>query len=512
MSKTSPMHRLRGLLLCSCVLALAAGCASSKAARGVEVEGPGVDDKPTAGGKPAAGGAPVAGGKQQDAPQVSNRAKLLFEDAVKAMEASKKGGKADYAALERKFQAAADADERLAEASYNLGVLAEKQGKKDEAIAHYKTALRKKPSLTQAAENLAVIAQNGGDVAGAVQIYTQILEHYPDDSGSRARLAEIYRQTGDHDRAMEYARGALVRDPKNITANKVMMNVFLERKQLAMARLVALRAMKLDEGDPELYFTVGQILEKENEPAKARIQYQKAVEARPDFQPAHATLARMALKAEDYPGAEEHLRRLLQTNSKSAELHLNLGVAYKGMGQFDKAMQEYDTAEKLNPELAGVYLNRGIILHRHKGAPERGLELYRKYIALRGGDVSLDNDAPVFGLIKEAEATVQQKDDEKRAVEEAERMEKAQKAQEAEMKAAEAKEKKGAASPEGAAEEGAAAGEKGEKPGKKAAPPPAAAEKAPEKSAPPTPAAPVPKPAAKPKPSDEPGEEPGDAL
>src|SRR5262245_54251742 len=136
------------------VASLLASCAGSgKATRGVEVEGPEVEaSREPESGKAGAKAGTASAPKQAEVPQVSNRAKLLFEDAVKAMEAQKKGKAPDYAALERKFQAAAEADDRLAEADYNLGVLAEKQGRKDEAISHYRTALRKKPSLTQAAE------------------------------------------------------------------------------------------------------------------------------------------------------------------------------------------------------------------------------------------------------------------------------------------------------------------------------------------------------------------------
>ena len=55
-------------------------------------------------------------------------AELSFEDALKAYDAQKKANAWDYVALERKFKAAVDEDPNLAEADYNLGVLAERQG------------------------------------------------------------------------------------------------------------------------------------------------------------------------------------------------------------------------------------------------------------------------------------------------------------------------------------------------------------------------------------------------
>jgi len=140
-------------------------------------------------------------------------------------------------------------------------------------------------------------------------------------------------------------------------------------------------------------------------------------------------LARLSMELEDYPSAEEHLRRILQANGKNAEAHLDLGVAYKSMGEFDKAMQEYDEAEKLNAALPAIYLNRAVVLHRYKDAPERAIELYKKYLAL-APEVAADPENKVSALLKEAEQIVQAKAEAAKAEEEAKKMAEQQKANE----------------------------------------------------------------------------------
>src|SRR5688500_13231960 len=126
----TPMRTVILAALCSVL----AACASSKAARGVDVEGPEIAEE-TKPSKPGEAGAPKkdSGPPQPNVPQISNRAKLLFEDGLKAMKAQRKSGKLDYEALERKFEQALDADGNLAEAAFNLGVLAERRGRKDDA-------------------------------------------------------------------------------------------------------------------------------------------------------------------------------------------------------------------------------------------------------------------------------------------------------------------------------------------------------------------------------------------
>jgi tetratricopeptide (TPR) repeat protein len=150
-------------------------------------------------------------------------------------------------------------------------------------------------------------------------------------------------------------------------------------------------------------------------------------------------MAQLSLDSEDYPAAEEHLRRILQADSKNAAAHLNLGLAYKCQGQLDKAMQEYDEAEKLDPKMAAVFFNRGVLLHRNKGAPERAIDLYRKYISLSGGEVALNAEHPIFGLLREAESIVQAQREAAAAEEQAKKLEELQKAQQELMKAEEGK-------------------------------------------------------------------------
>lgn len=405
------------------------GCAGTTtgAARGVEVRGPeprGSSATVKPGGGPGTGAAASA---PDTGPKISSKAMLSFEDGVKAYEAQRNGAKQDYPALERKFRAAVEADRNLAEAEYNLGVLAERQGRTKDAVAHYRAALDRKPTLRQAAENLAVLSQNEGDEEAAVAVYRRIAESYPEDGSARARLAEIARRRGDSTEAMELAKEALYRDPKSLQAYKTMMLVHLEAKQLSMVRLVALRAQKIDANDPEIFHALGLAALVESDKPRARTLFKRAVEARRDFLPAHVELAKMAMALEDFGGAETHLRAVLQASGASAEALLNLGVAYKGRGQLDKAMAAYDEASKVNPKLPAIALNRGIVVAL-KGDPEKAITYFRQYVDLGG-------ESPVVSeLLREQELVIENREQQKRALEEAERMEAEVKRQEAAAK------------------------------------------------------------------------------
>jgi len=397
--------------LVAAALAVAGGCVGPKAASNVDLSGPKVSEQPV---KTAAA----------EEVKLSPRAQRSFEDAVAKVNDPK--GRPDSKTLELAFRRVVEEDGRFAEGWYNLGVACERQGKVDEAVAHYQRALSEKPTLRQAAENLAVITQNRGDVRGAVRIYHSILEVYADDAGARARLAEIYRQNGELDRALDLSREALMRDARTPSAYKVMMRVHSERRQYPAARLLAL---KLDESDPERHHVLGLARLEEGDPAAARALFKRAVEVAPGYLPSHVALARLALQEEQYPTAEAHLRRVLQADGKNAEVLVNLGLCLRGQGKPDEALAAYDEAEKVNPKLAALPFLRGVVLVDARGELEKGLALYRKFVERSGTELPADH--PVYGRIQAVETAIVQAAEARRAEEEALR-------QAAEMEAADA--------------------------------------------------------------------------
>ncbi len=348
---------------------------------------------------------------------ISPTALRKFEEAVKFHEDGKKLKVVDLDALARRFQAVIEADDRLAEAHFNLGVIAEWQDRHAEAAEHYRRAIRQKPSLAVAYENLGVLMENEGNRDAAEEQYKGILRAYPDDAGARARLAELYREGGDPNRALELAREALLRDPKNLTAHKVLMRVYLDREELPLAKLVALRAVKLDEKDPELHYTMGRILEKEERAEAAIVQYRRALSVRGDHLPSRQRLAELFLAQRNWPAAEEALRELLRKSPNDAALHYDLGLSLRAQGKLDEALASYAKARELAPDDPNPAFATAVILHKYKDAPDQALAGYRSFVS--GHPLNLPADHPVFAYMRECEALIQARAEVKAAEERA---------------------------------------------------------------------------------------------
>ncbi len=400
----------------------------------------------------------AAGAKKQaptQEPAISPRAQRLFEEAVQAEQEQRKlKVPTDYAYLERKWRAVLDESE-VAEARYNVGVALEAQGRLGDARAAYESAREVKPSLRQASANLAVLLERQGEGRAAAEIYAQVARDFPEDSVSRERLAALYRANGQLDEAWRLAREALVREPRSPGAYKVLVRVALQRNDLDLAKLIALRAQKLDPADPELPFFAGQVLAKQGDDPQAAVQFQKALALQGGFLPARHALLDAALKKRAWGTVAEQAEAILKQEPGNAVLHLALGVAQRHLGKTDEALASYAQAEKLGDgKLPETHLARGVLFARVKSECEPALEELRAY-QRAAGPVASDG-GQVAKLQRECEQMLEEN---RRAAEAAKQMQAeaekqaAEKKAEAEKKAAEPAAKDAQAPPvqEGAA-------------------------------------------------------------
>lgn len=104
--------------------------------------------------------------------------------------------------------------------------------------------------------------------------------------------------------------------------------------------------------------------------------------------------------------AGEQFRKIVQYDPSSISARINLGIAFKGLGQFDKAMAEYDAAIKADPQAALAYFAMGVLLEKHKDAPDKALEYYKKFVATSRDVVPADH--PVFENIRQCEQFLRQ--------------------------------------------------------------------------------------------------------
>ena len=99
---------------------------------------------------------------------------------------------------------------------------------------------------------------------------------------------------------------------------------------------------------------------------------------------------RKALDAKDYKAAVGHLTKAVQEEPKNADAHSMLGYSYRKAGTFDKSMDHYQTALKLDAN--------------HRSAHEYLGELYLDLNQLNNAEkqlAALKKACPFFGSCEE---------------------------------------------------------------------------------------------------------------
>ena len=93
-----------------------------------------------------------------------------------------------------------------------------------------------------------------------------------------------------------------------------------------------------------------------------------------------------AIDAKDYRGAVEHLTKAVQEEPKNADAHSMLGYSYRKLGTFDKSMEHYQTALKLdsNHRSAHEYLGELYLEMNQPDNAEKQLAALKKACPMFG--------------------------------------------------------------------------------------------------------------------------------
>jgi Flp pilus assembly protein TadD len=90
----------------------------------------------------------------------------------------------------------------------------------------------------------------------------------------------------------------------------------------------------------------------------------------------------------DYDKAIEEFNQALRLNPNYAEAYSNRGAAWGATGDYDKAIEDFSEAIRLNPDYANAYYNRGITWGT-KGDYDKAIEDYSQALRLNPGDAGV---------------------------------------------------------------------------------------------------------------------------
>ncbi|PTL85484.1 tetratricopeptide repeat protein [Vitiosangium sp. GDMCC 1.1324] len=278
-------------------------------------------------------------------PKKERDARELFAEAVAAFDAG------DYARAEEGFRKVLEQAPQSLNSQFNLGIIAERQGRLADAQAAYEKVRSLAPGHVPTLLNLGRIYRVQEKYAEAIALYEAGLKVPGREHASSLlnNLTVAYRLAGKHEQAEATARRVLARNPDDAEAYKNLALVYYDQGKYRLAELVLANARKLDEKDPGIYNNLGMIYLKLEDRARALTQFQKAVSLNERFAPGYINIGAMALAWRDYAGAERSFAKAVELEPGSQDAWLYYAYALDGQKGRDaqKGLKAGEAFEKV---------------------------------------------------------------------------------------------------------------------------------------------------------------------
>jgi tetratricopeptide (TPR) repeat protein len=223
------------------------------------------------------------------------------------------------------------------------------------------TATRDPGSYVTDAQNL--FAE--GKLLPSIDSYKQAISVKPDDPTTYIALARVQIFAGQYADALVNSENSLLLNPNNSLAHGMRAWALTQTGDYAGADTSLQEALRLDPNNGVILaykaFLYGKMYENNAGPSLdplpvAITASQDAVTLAPNSLEAHWARAYiLQLTANGEQAIQEYLLAI-QLNPNISEIHLELGVSYKGLGVIDSALEQYTLANTLNPTDTRPYL------------------------------------------------------------------------------------------------------------------------------------------------------------
>lgn len=376
--------------------------------------------------EPAPPAGPTLTEKQRDE-LVNTSAELLVtlkpEDADKAL-----------ADLDRVIQAFPD-DKK---ARYNKGLALQVKGDFEAAIAVYDELIALDDTYTPARFAKGVALERLERASLALAVYEEAIEKDPEDMNVRTALISSLRRQDQLSRAEKAAKDALKVNSKSLPIYNELGLVYLEQGQPMKARFVYQKAEAEVEGaakDAPIRCNLGRSFLDTGEKAVAKVFLEQSRDLDPNYFPMLVYLADIYMDDRNYADALPLLEKATLKEPTNQGVLMSLGLAYRGVGDLDKAKATYEKAMANEPSDPAPHFNLAILLGDYQKDYDASIAAFDKYVELGGKDVERAEEYKEDIEKERKRAEKQRKAAEERARRQREKEERARLLKEAEERA-----------------------------------------------------------------------------
>jgi len=259
-------------------------------------------------------------------------------------------GKLDEAIA--KYKTAISINPNYPDAHYNLGNACKEQGKLDEAVVEYKIALIINPNCAKAYGNLGLAYQEQGKLDEAIAEYKTVIGINPKEAKAHYNLGLVYQKQGKLNEAIAAYKTAIKIDPNQSKAYVNLGLVYQKQGKLNEAIAKYKAAISITPDDEIAHYNLGNAYREQDKFDKAIDEYKTAININPNYAKAHSRLGFVYVNQWEFKEAIVEYKTAININPDCAEAHLGLGNVYRMQDKLDEAIAEYKTAIRIEPNLA----------------------------------------------------------------------------------------------------------------------------------------------------------------
>lgn len=266
------------------------------------------------------------------------------------------------------------ANDTVARALFNLGLMQAQGGRFDRGVQHFDLAAQVLPGFPQVQRALGLSLFNTGRFAEAAMPLSKAIEAEPGDSASRRMLALSWFNSEQYAPAAELLRD----DPGRETDPSLQYAygaALVRSGNAAEAERVFERLVDGPTESAEIHVVLGQAHAAQGDYDAAVASLERALALKPDVAEANATLGVMYLKQGRLDDAEARLRAELRSHPGDLRSQQNLASALELLGKTGEAVPLLRGVLKVRPAWGDARYLLGKLLLLQGDAPEAALHL-----------------------------------------------------------------------------------------------------------------------------------------
>lgn len=225
-----------------------------------------------------------------------------------------------------------------------LGVVLDRQGRPDEALVEFNTAVKLDPTFVGARNNIARLLAERGKKNEAIQEFERILSIRPSHVHAHYNLGVLYESVGDLGKSAQHFSQALSFSPEDLQIALGFINVAYRAERKAEAETIADRLEQTVGSHPRELFTLATVLAQNKQYERAARLLTRLNDLKPHTYEVLYNLGLALYNLERNEDAARYLAEAADLNPAPAETHFRLGLVASEMSDHANAVQEFKHA------------------------------------------------------------------------------------------------------------------------------------------------------------------------